>query len=92
MVVVDVVTTRRADLHADILELVGAGPPSVGSSLTAVSYRAGPDQLQAWPASLELGRPLPVLPLWLAPDQVVRLDLEVSYATACDDVAIRRAG
>lgn len=93
LVVVDAVTTRRADLHADLLAVLGAEPPAeLWSSLSAVAYRPGPERLQAWPAPLELGRPLPTVPLWLAPDRAVKLDLDAGYAAACADLAIRPAG
>ena len=93
LVVVDVVTTRRADLHADLLAALGGEPPTeLWPSLSAVAYRAGPDRLQAWPTPLDLGRPLPTVPLWLAPDLPVRLDLDAGYAAACADLAIRPAG
>jgi hypothetical protein len=98
VVVVDTVTTRRADLNAAILSLLGvqtsaALPPS----LSAVSYRAvGLDeeaqQLQLWPAPLALGQPLPTLPLWIAADFSVPMDLEASYQTTCTDLRIRQAG
>ena len=100
VVVVDTVTTRRADMNGVILSLLGvdvsaAVPPQ--SSLSAVSYRAvggeeEPRQLQLWPASLGLAQPLPTLPLWIAPDLSVPLDLEASYQTTCEDLRIRQAG
>ena len=97
LVVVDAVTTRRADLQSDLLAALGTdAEPSVSVALAAVSYRAiGRDeraQLQAWPASLEVGQPLPTLPLWLAADLAVPLDLEASHAAACVDLRIRHAG
>ena len=97
VVVVDVVTTRRADLHADLLAALGADPAAAAAgSLSAVSYRAaGGDaggRLLAWPAALEIGRPLPTLPLWLGPDLAVPLDLEAGHAAACADYRIRQAG
>jgi hypothetical protein len=60
-----------------------------------VTYRApGRDgeeqQLQLWPAPLALGEPLPRLPLWIAADFSVPLDLELSYRTACADLRIRQ--
>jgi hypothetical protein len=98
VVVVDTVTTRRADLHAAILALMdvdagGAVPPG----LSAVSYRAAgregeQQQLQLWPAPLALGQPLPTLPLWIAADLSVPLDLEASYQATCADLRIRPAG
>jgi hypothetical protein len=51
-----------------------------------------PQQLQLWPASLALAQPLPTLPLWIAPDFSVPLDLEDSYQTTCADLRIRQAG
>ena len=94
---VDAVTTRRADLHADLLAALGAGEDgSAPAGLSAVSYRAvGRDeagQLLVWPASLEVGEPLPTAPLWLGADLAVPLDLEASHAVACADLRIREAG
>jgi hypothetical protein len=100
VVVVDIVTTRRADLNGAILSLLGvdgvtaALPPS---GLSAVSFRAvGRDeelqQLEVWPASLALNQPLSTLPLWIASDLSVPLDLEASYQMTCADLRIRHAG
>ena len=99
VVVVDTVTTRRADLFTAILSLLGvaastAAPPS---SLSAVSYRAvgreeETQQLHLWPAPLALGQPLPPLPLWIAADFSVPLDLEASYRTTCADLRVHQAG
>ncbi|MGH7224593.1 MAG: DUF4058 family protein [Gemmataceae bacterium] len=99
VVVVDTVTTRRADLNAAILSLLGVDASAVEmpSSLSAVSYRAvgleeEMQQLQLWPASLALGQPLPTLPLWIAADFSVPLDLEATYQATCTDLRIRQAG
>ncbi len=97
VVVVDVVTTRRADLQADLLAMLGADPAVAASgALSAVSYRPvvrdGDGQLLAWPAALEVGRPLPTVPLWLGADLAVPLDLEASHSAACVDLRIRQAG
>ncbi len=93
LVVIDVVTTRRGDLHADLLAALGADPPAeLWASLAAVAYRPVPDRLQAWPAPLELGRPLPTVPLWLAADLSVKLDLDAGYTAACTDLSIRPTG
>jgi hypothetical protein len=98
VVVVDTVTTRRADMHLAIMGLLGvdtnATPPS---SLSATSYRAigleeEAQQLLIWPAPLALGEPLPTLPLWIAADFSVPLDLEASYQATCVDLRIRQTG
>ncbi|HWG45517.1 MAG TPA: DUF4058 family protein [Gemmataceae bacterium] len=99
VVVVDTVTTRRADLNATILSLLGvdAGTLALSSSLSAVAYRAvgreeETQELLLWPAPLALGQPLPTLPLWIAADFSVPLDLEASYQATCVDLRIRQAG
>ena len=94
LVVVDAVTTRRANVHAGIFTAVGAeAPAALPPGLSAVSYRAlggeTDGQLQAWPAALAVGEPLPTLPLWLGA-LAVPLDLEASYTAACADLRIRQ--
>jgi hypothetical protein len=97
VVVVDTVTTRRADLNGAILSLLGVDVSAAAlplSSLSAVSYRAvgreeEPQQLQVWPVPLALAQPLPTLPLWIASDFSVPLDLEASYQMTCADLRIR---
>ncbi len=96
VVVVDTVTTRRADLNAAILSLLGVEVAAASSSLSAVSYRAvgreeETQQLQLWPAPLALGQPLPTLPLWIASDFSVPLDLDASYRATCTDLRIHQA-
>jgi hypothetical protein len=99
VVLVDTVTTRRAELNAAILSLLGIDTAifALPSNLSAVSYRAvgreeETQQLRLWPASLALGQPLPTLPLWIAEDFSVPLDLEASYQATCTDLRIRQAG
>jgi hypothetical protein len=98
VVVVDTVTTRRADLNAAILSLLGvpAGGAAAPMGLSAVSYRAvgreeETQQLLLWPAPLALGQSLPTLPLWIAADFSVPLDLDASYRATCEDLRIRQA-
>jgi hypothetical protein len=99
VVVVDSVTTRRADLNSTILSLLGVDVGAAAlplASLSAVSYRAvgleeESQQLEVWPATLALGQPLPTLPLWIASDFSVPLDLEASYQTTCADLRIHQA-
>ncbi len=96
LVVIDVVTTRRAELHAELLTELGAHVASTASgSLSAVSYRSigreEAGQLMAWPIAVEVGQLLPTVPLWIGADLVVPLDLETSHAAACTDLRIRHA-
>ncbi len=96
VVVVDVVTERRESLHVELIDLMGLGEEAraaVASDLYAVAYRAvgredGGPHLELWPEPLQVGNPLPLLPLWIARDRAVPLDLEASYTTACESLRI----
>lgn len=96
LVVVDIVTTRRANIHAALFEELGTGETGgLPDGLSAVSYRSlggeADGQLQVWPHALAIGKPLPPLPLWLG-EFAVPLDLEASYTAACADLRIQQAG
>jgi Protein of unknown function (DUF4058) len=84
VVVVDIVTARHANLHQELLEMFGLPRAATAASdLYAVAYCNRKDEgkwrLKLWPAPLAVGRPLPEMPLWLASDFAVPLDLEKSY-------------
>ncbi len=88
--IVDLVTTRDFNLYADLLELIGQADPSLAPEppgLYAVACRGTPRGnswlLEAWVHALALGGPLPTLPLWLADNLAVPLDLEESYEETC---------
>jgi hypothetical protein len=88
--VVDVVTTRSANLYRDLLDHLGGSDASQAagpSPLYAVSCRrarrGGAWFLETWAHPLALGRPLPTLPLWLTEAYAVPLDLEDSYEETC---------
>ena len=88
--VVDLVTIRRFNLYAELLEWIGQHDPALGEEFP-VTYAASlrfqkPAQhtrLQTWPYPLVIGQPLPTLPLWLSAEQSVPLDLEASYEETC---------
>jgi hypothetical protein len=95
VVVVDTVTTRRADLNTEILSLlhVNGEIKEMPAGLSVVSFQAVTDndkaqQLRLWPEALALGKALPTLPLWIATDFSVPLNLEESYREACTDLRI----
>jgi hypothetical protein len=96
VLIVDVVTARTADLHAeifDLLEVKGRRPAWASvTGLYAVSYRAvtlrKSPRVEAWPETLTLGEPLPVMPLWLSLDLCVPVRLEESYLTTCHSLRI----
>lgn len=90
LVVVDIVTSRQANLHNELMQLLGHGDQStlpVEVFLYAVAYRpvvrAQAEQIEVWPETLALGRPLPTVPLALNAEVCLPLDLEAAYVAAC---------
>jgi hypothetical protein len=88
--VVDLVTTRNFNLYAELLGCIGQTDPGLGPEppgLYAVACRpkrAGEAWLlECWATPLTLGKPLPTLPLWLAENLAVPLELEESYEETC---------
>lgn len=99
LAVVDVVTERRANLHAELLQALGGsvvatenGNGTVDAArdkpIYSAGYRSVPRgesaaRLEVWPEPLQVGEPLPTLPLWIGLNQCVPLELEASYMAAC---------
>jgi hypothetical protein len=88
--IVDLVTTRHFNLYSDLLELIGQTDPSLATeppSLYAVACRGTRQDrtwlLESWFHPLVVGQPLPMLPLWLADNLAVPLELEASYEETC---------
>ncbi len=48
-----------------------------------MTKRAGEWTLETWAQPLGIGRPLPTVPLWLADNLAVPLELEESYEQSC---------
>ena len=88
--IVDLVTTRQFNLYGDLLELIGQTdpalapePPSLYAAACRWTHPGEAWRFQAWNHALALGQPLPTLPLWLADDFAVPLELEASYEETC---------
>jgi hypothetical protein len=96
VVLIDEVTTRVANLHAEILQVLEAqctGPIwQAPTNLYSVAYRAvnarGNPHLEAWTETLALGRPLPTVPLFLDIDLCLPLRLDESYVAACTSLLL----
>lgn len=96
LVIVDVVTERHANLHAELMELLQlpapAGDPDA-LQMYAVAYRTTKEndawQMDIWPEQLALGALLPTMPLWLASNLAVPLELEHTYEETCQVLRIR---
>jgi hypothetical protein len=88
--IVDPVTNRTANLYRELLEFIGGADPSSTDeacpvyAATCRSTRKEANWLvETWMWPLAVGQPLPTLPLWLADDLAVAVDLESSYEETC---------
>ena len=99
VMIVDVVTVRANNLYGDLLDFIGQADPALGTeppAIYAVACRATKREFkpgaswefEAWLQTLQLGQPLPTLPLWLADNFSVPLDLEESYEETCKALRI----
>lgn len=90
VVIVDVVTTRSQNLYGELLDQIGQSdptlipePPPLYAAACRLTKRENEWLLETWTQSLGLGIPLPTVPLWLADDLAVPLELEESYEQSC---------
>jgi len=88
--IIDLVTVRRFNLYAELLDLIGGSDAAFSPdplATYAVACRVRPvgnrSRLETWAYPLEPGQLLPTLPLWLTEDLAVALDLEASYEDTC---------
>jgi hypothetical protein len=91
VIIIDIVTNRRANLHNELLEVMQAPEAlklDTGCYLYAVAYRPlrreGKDEIDIWRSRLGLGKPLPELPLGLRGDLVVPVEFESTYEEVCN--------
>lgn len=89
LIIIDVVTTRQGNLHNELIDLLGLEPAHRMStdSVYCVAYRPlherDGDRIDTWPENLAVGETLPTMPLSLAADFCVPLELELPYQDAC---------
>jgi hypothetical protein len=88
--IVDVVTTRHSNLYGELLKLIGQTDPALAPEapgLYAVACRGTKKDntwlLETWTYPVAVGQALPTLPLWLADNLAVPLELEASYEETC---------
>lgn len=93
--IVDLVMARQFNLYSDLLELIGQSDPSLAPDppllyAAACRYMRQDNvwRFETWSRTLTLGLPLPTLPLWLANNFAVPLELEASYEEACRSLRI----
>ncbi len=90
LIMIDVVTDRHANLHNELLRRLDA-PESARQPadvrLYAAAYRPvrrqEREEIDVWPAALEVAGPLPVLPLAPNAELALPVDLEATYTDAC---------
>jgi Protein of unknown function (DUF4058) len=90
LIVIDIVTSRQANLHNEMMQVLGHGSAfelTAGCELYAVAYRPmvadEKQQIHVWPEALAVGRELPTLPLALSAEICLPLNLGATYAAAC---------
>jgi Protein of unknown function (DUF4058) len=90
LTIIDLVTTRNFNLYGELLDLIGQTDPALQPeppALYAVACRSTEKAdawlLETWFHPLTLGQPLPTLPLWLADNFGVLLELEECYEDTC---------
>lgn len=93
LVVVDIVTCRRANLHQQLLNLLRIDTPQPIETPCATSYfpaRTSEEttSLQVWEEPLELARCLPTLPLCLRVGPTMIIDLDATYRKTCEELRI----
>lgn len=93
IVIVDVVTTREHKVYVDLLEAIGhsgvAAHPAPALYASACRLTRRSDWLlETWVQPLTIGEELPTMPLWLADDLAVPLELNEGYERSCEILGI----
>ena len=89
VVIVDVITARRANLHNEIVAKLGADNLALPeeASLCAATYRPiirkKKMNVDMWVNELKVGEVLPTMPLRVVAGLFVPVELEETYAAAC---------
>ncbi len=94
--IVDVVTEKQFNLYSELLELIDQSdptfepaPPAIYAAACRWIPRGYKYVLETWSHQLHLGQALPTLPIWLAENLYVPLDLEASYENTCRALRIK---
>lgn len=92
LVIVDIVTDRHADLHAQLLQRVESNATTDDAPLYASAYHPKGKNtdatLEIWHEPLAIGEPLPTMPLYLKNGPLVPVDLSETYQQALKAVRI----
>lgn len=93
LVIVDIVTSRRANLHRELMMRLGEAPATERQpQLYTTAYRPFQQEeqtnLAVWQEPLSLGQSLPTMPLWLRREFCAPLNLEATYVETCQALRI----
>jgi hypothetical protein len=95
LIVVDIVTSRHANLHDELMGLLGnttgaafPAPTSLYATAYRPAHREQRNEIDLWRESLALGQPLPMLPLAVRGLGCLPIDLEGTYMEARKRVRI----
>jgi hypothetical protein len=95
LMIVDIVTSRHANLHDELMELLGhtqgltlPSPTPLYATAYRPAHRQGRNEIDLWRDSLALGQPLPTLPLAVRGLGCLPIDLEATYTEARKRVRI----
>ena len=91
LVIIDVVTSRRANLHAELMERFGE-PADDDSDVYLAAYRPFPSEtgpaLSIWYHALRVGGEIPPALLFLKQGPVIEIPLAETYRETCADLKI----
>jgi len=94
--IIDLVSTRRANLFSALLATFGeadptflSDPPAMYAATCRRRYAGQSWRLESWAYPLSIGAPLPTLPLWLNNEIAVPLELDATYEETCRVLRIR---
>lgn len=88
LMIVDIVAKYRANLHDELIErLDDPAARRIGEPLYVASYhpvtRQDDSCLDIWQQPLQIGQPLPTIPLWLKGGLCFDIDLQKTYEQTC---------
>ncbi len=92
LVIIDVVTERKANLHDELLNRITKGASCLGADLYATSYRViergGQSSIDIWQEEISIGDTLPTVPFWLRGNNCLPLELDSIYERTCKEQRI----
>ena len=94
--IVDVVSKMNFNLYGELMDFLDSEDPALKEGpqpMYAVSMRTRFEEkrrlMDNWYYPLNVGKPLPTLPIWLNETYAIPLDLEASYEETCRTLRIR---